>query len=784
MAQERQEQQRAQLSPAEIGRGLRLLIWDGGLDTVKVTLTTGAFLTGFALWLGASNFWIGFITMLRSLAQAAQLFAPRILETVKSRRRFAWRFYAAGYSAWVLIALLGLLSGNIMAHRTALLALVVLLTLEGALVGIAIPAGVSLVSDIIPPHRRGRFISKQRMVMAAVGIATALAGGWSLDLIGQPGGFTLLYIIGYVCGMGGILCVALLPERPYVPKEKPLNLSLLWLEAWRDHRFRELLIFMTALWASVMSAGPFFAVYMLEDLKLSYWTISVYATLGQLAAMAALPFWGYLSDKFGHTPVLKLSSAAMTIAPFLWIPATAEAYHIIPVAHIFANAVWCGVMLSQFSLLLAVMPEKHNAAYSGVFFGVTGIVAAIAPLFGGILAEAFSGVEAHIGFVHLRDLHFVFIVSACLRMLTLLLLRPKKTEARTTPAKFVLEKVVSANPFRTLVNIIAMQLSYKETERIRATRAVGVSRTKLAVEELIEALNDASPDVRREAARSLGEVGDQRAVEPLLKKLSMSGEGIIDEAARALGRLGDPRAIEPLLRIAVDPHQDVVTRSRVFLALGDLGAAEAVEPALEVLQEGALPLAASAATTLSHIGGPRCIPPILRRLRTSECPVCRRQLAEAAARMIGKDSQINNLFRLDTYAAEARLERIIRRGIRRLKRELPDIVAGINNSFASSVSEKYEQRAYGELIEDMLGLARKAQDVLRSRDGMPSASKVKDTIEMASVLVEALSERERDTEVLEEEAFLAVLAFSAITDALRSIGGRGAKGKVRRAANQ
>ena len=223
MTQDSEQHHRSRLSPTQVSRGLRLLLWDGGLATVKITLTTGAFLAGFALWLGASERLIGVIMALPWLAQAAQLLAPRIIETVKSRRRFAWRFYAAGESAWVPIALLVLLTPLLMSRQNALALLIALLAAEGVLMAIATPAGVSLMQDIIPHHRRGRFLSKRNMLMAGIGMVVGVLGGRLLDFLGEPKGFVPVYLVGFVCGMGGVLCVALLPELPHVPPAKPLN---------------------------------------------------------------------------------------------------------------------------------------------------------------------------------------------------------------------------------------------------------------------------------------------------------------------------------------------------------------------------------------------------------------------------------------------------------------------------------------------------------------------------------------------------------------------------------
>ena len=54
---------------------------------------------------------------------------------------------------------------------------------------------------------------------------------------------------------------------------------------------------------------------------------------------------------------------------------------------------------------------------------------------------------------------------------------------------------------------------------------------------LIEALKDASPDVREQAAFALGQIGDESATEALTRALKDSSVGVRRQAAYAIGEL-------------------------------------------------------------------------------------------------------------------------------------------------------------------------------------------------------------------------------------------------------
>ncbi|MDF0594263.1 HEAT repeat domain-containing protein [Methanotrichaceae archaeon M04Ac] len=124
--------------------------------------------------------------------------------------------------------------------------------------------------------------------------------------------------------------------------------------------------------------------------------------------------------------------------------------------------------------------------------------------------------------------------------------------------------------------------------RARAARALGASLHPMAVDPLIEALQDEDWGVRAEAAIALGEIGDAKAIDPLAKALlkdnfdpyhpnEISGNiQIRRSAAEALGKIGDKRAVQPLIEALKDESWHV--RSTAAWALGEIGDPSAIEP--------------------------------------------------------------------------------------------------------------------------------------------------------------------------------------------------------------
>ena len=97
----------------------------------------------------------------------------------------------------------------------------------------------------------------------------------------------------------------------------------------------------------------------------------------------------------------------------------------------------------------------------------------------------------------------------------------------------------------------------------------------LAVEPLVQVLDDHDDSVRRRAAKALGEVRDPRAVPALMALLHDDFYSIRREAAAALVAVGPP-AMGPVISALGDPDGDV--RKRAADVLAGIGDARAVEP--------------------------------------------------------------------------------------------------------------------------------------------------------------------------------------------------------------
>ncbi|MFN7162193.1 MAG: MFS transporter, partial [Fimbriimonadales bacterium] len=588
------------LSRLEIARGLRWANWDAVFFTLFVALTSGAFQIGLARAFGANDLWIGIITSVPSLAGALQILTAYLADTAPSQKQLVLRYALYSRLPFIAIALLPFLSDA--APRLQLFAgLLILSAILGSFAG---PAFLAWLSALVPPDYRGRYFGRRNMILGLVSAASALPPAIFLDQAVKYQRFSETLAFGVLYGLGALFLLLSLwalrqmPEPPRTPAERKGLRGVLefYREPFRTPNFRMLLGFNTFLIWGQMFAGQFFTVYMLEQIKMPYLMVQVSGLIAALFSSLAMPVWGYLADKFGNKPLLTLSLWGVVFLPYLWFLTDPERYGwsvgVIYFIQVLAGALWAGVGLTQFNLNVAVAPSEQRAVYMGALSAVVALMGGLAALVSGALMEGLKPYVAD------PTRFFVLFGMASLFRLGALpwLRRIREPDERST--RYVLSQLrASARPRGWR----AMRQLRRESDvatRLNAVRTLAQEKTPLAVEELISALRDPIPEVRREAAKALGAIGDPRAVPALIQLLKDPASGLTIEAAEALGAIGAPDATDELTDLLHD---------------------ERIEARIAVIH------------ALKQIADPRALPALMARLESAPGPLEQASLLESIA---------------------------------------------------------------------------------------------------------------------------------------------------------
>jgi MFS family permease len=406
----------AALSPAEVERGLRLVIRDGVCTQILITLVGGVFLTDFALGLGAGSLALGTIMAMPALGNLFQLPAIALVEALRRRRAIVVAMSGPARLLFFVVVALPFLP---ILPQTAVAVLIAALAAIYALGSISHCAWNSWMRDLVPPARLGGFFGRRMMVMAALGAVLVPLAGFYVDGFRSAWPdlrsyvYAPLFATGAAAGVIGVWILALTPEPAMAPTAETEGFARRVLAPLRDPDFRGVLVFLFAWNATVNLAAPFFAAYMLTRLGLDVGQATLLTAIFQLANLVAYGPWGRIADRRTNravlgvcVPVFMAAIPGFVVAAIPTVPTLALAWlFALHVALGFAHA---GVQLTGMTVAIKLAPRAESTSYLAAVHVAANVAAGVAPILGGWIAAEFADLTLTIP-LPLRDRPFVLV---------------------------------------------------------------------------------------------------------------------------------------------------------------------------------------------------------------------------------------------------------------------------------------------------------------------------------------------------------------------------------------
>ena len=633
-----------------------------------------AVFTGYAIWLGATDSEIAYFVSIASFACFGQILSSTFAGRIRRKKAFIFgigAFEILFRFSVILIPLAGLESGKIL--------------VMGTLLGLGLMCGHTVspvysgwLATVIPEDIRARFTGRQTIANLIAGLAASYLAGWYVDLFPvaeRYGGFLIVFAGATILGLGGYFN---LMRVPFLDPETDAPEGNL-LTPFRHRRFRNLLLFFLTWNFALGIASPFYSVFMLRTLHLSYTTVAILSSLFMAAMVAGYKVWGGLVDRYGSKAVLQILVPPTLLMPVIWVFNRHDNYLFIPLAMLLSGLLHSGILVSVNPLLLGTLPQgRGKTAYFAAWSTAINLTYALAPILGSYLVRTFEPVHLSWFGYSVGNLQLVFLVSSGALIFPVLLLRAVEGTRETTVGK-LLNTVGRGNLLSYVYGSLLYTWASSEEARARAARQMGRSRSPMALEHLIKALEDASPEVRRQAAHGLGEARAQEAVDPLVEELRDAESDIRTEAAEALGKIGDPRVVDPLVDALDDP--DTRVRISAIRALSDIGGEEAGELLFWMFAEGfdrtTFP---TLADTLGQIQDFRIVQTVLKRLIAYRSPAIRLQLLNSVCQALGARRRFYQTISQDELTRAERMDEMLkqtRRAVGRARALRRDIRAHI-----------------------------------------------------------------------------------------------------------
>lgn len=410
------------MDDAVLKRSMNLSVAEGSLATIMGTLTSGVFLTGFALEMGATRLQIGVLSALPVCANLMQLAGAYLLERRGECKNLCLITTVVSRLLWLPIFLVPFMFAK--SGPFAIWVMIAAFAVGSFLSSVGGVAWLLWIKDLIPKQQRVSFMGRRHLFNTGLSLVAGMVAAVGLDWAKQSGhsslGFLSVFGAAMLCGLVGMPLLGAIPApepaRPYQASFRQLFTSPL-----QDRDFRSLLGFYGVWSIGLQLAQPFFAVYMLQKMHLSFGCITALAAMSSVLGMLTTRFWTRLCDRFGTKPIVLIATIADLVTTIAWVFVMPQWFGLLVLIHC-SGVFSAPLAMGPNNILLRLAPEKNAAFYLAIFNSIVGTAAAVAAIAGGLIATVFMNWSTNIGPLEIGGLKLVFILSAAIRLLSLPLL--------------------------------------------------------------------------------------------------------------------------------------------------------------------------------------------------------------------------------------------------------------------------------------------------------------------------------------------------------------------------
>lgn len=557
-------------------QNLRTANVDAAFATGFASLVTGAFIAGFITHLGGNDYWIQLVSAVPALLGLLQIPGAIWGRRVASYKRYV---LPGGFTWRLLYVPLVFLPFLPIPNEAKLFAVLGCASLAAAATLLVNSTYNEWLAEMVPANSRGFFFSRRNAIATAVGASAGLVGAVILDAFKRAGqqemGFTVIFGLGILFAAVSFFFFSRMKDTPRMNVERvPLKVALSGLRRpFEDRNFRRVLVFLAFFISAQAFAGNLFAAFAIKSLDLPYTIIQWAGVMHALGHVLAAKFFGFLADKYGNKPVLLLVGFGLSLTPTMWLfcKPNADLHNALVLlpTHVLVGATWAGVALCQYNIVLATAKQEDRANYLSVTLTIQSICGFVSPLLGAQALAMFHGsMNAEAAY------KAVFLVTMGLRFLAIFFLLPVKEEG-AFEVRRALRDLSKVTP-RGMRAMRHLRQGGDVESREQAIAEMARHGFTLGGDEVVKALHDPSPRIRRQAARSLARLATPDAVESLIHQLQDHPDLVEEETVDALGVLEDQRAVPPLVRMLQSPRS--MLRRAAARALGRIGDKEAIGP--------------------------------------------------------------------------------------------------------------------------------------------------------------------------------------------------------------
>lgn len=288
---------------------------DGAFASIMLGLRD-TFITPFAIALGATTGQVGLLTAAPNLlASLAQVKSADITEALKSRKKV---ISVSVFVQALMFFPIFLIPFLIKERQVEFL--IFFYTIHLLFGNFAAAPWGSLIAKYIPSRKRGRYFGFRNKTLGLINTASAVLGGFLLHRFHRGNvfvGYGILFFIALFTRLASWHYLNKMYEPPFKIKEEEKFTFFEFVSKIKRSNFTRFVFYVAAMVFCVNISAPFFAVYMLKDLSMSYPVYTLITVAASITMLLVMDRWGSRADIFGNIKILKLCSFFRAVCAYV-----------------------------------------------------------------------------------------------------------------------------------------------------------------------------------------------------------------------------------------------------------------------------------------------------------------------------------------------------------------------------------------------------------------------------------------------------------------------------------
>ncbi|MFX0071989.1 MAG: MFS transporter [Candidatus Hermodarchaeota archaeon] len=407
--------------------------------TMQISIAEGSFgvfssvladnyIIPFSISINSSPFQVGLLTSLGNfISPVGQIISSNQIE-VKSRKKIILSGILGQACMWPLFLGIALLYQGGLFQSFLSWGLILIFLTYMLFAGIMTPSWFSVMGDVVPEGYRGRYFAKRNLITNITAIIGIIFLSFILDWFKMHEilyfGFILIFIFGFFTRLISAFLYTKHYYPPFIFKATDHVKISQFIKELPKTNFGKFTLFVSLLTLGQWIAKPFFAVYMLTQLKFDYSLFIIINLSPSIIGLIIFPILGRFSDKIGNVRLLRIGAIIIPLLPFFWIIYNTPLQIFLGI-QILSGIAWTAFNLATSNFIYDNIPSEKRGKYIAIYNFLLGL----AIIGGGLLGSIFA---IFIPIFIMNSYHFIFLISGFARITVVILLIAKIKEIRVT----------------------------------------------------------------------------------------------------------------------------------------------------------------------------------------------------------------------------------------------------------------------------------------------------------------------------------------------------------------